>query len=98
MILERTVLVKFHPKPSEAVYSTVFPYDFRPEAVNDVISGTAAEHAGMDVPVKFGNSSSNGFRDIRGADFVSNERTLAKPIPIEQKATAFRLKTLSRFV
>ena len=37
---------------------------------------------GMDVPIKFDDSRSNGFRDIRGADFVSNERTLAKPIPI----------------
>ena len=30
---------------------------------------------GMDVPVQFGDSRSNGFRDIRGADFVSNKRT-----------------------
>ena len=28
-----------------------------------------------DVPVKSGASTSNGFRDNRGADFVSNERT-----------------------
>ena len=51
----------------------------------------AVDNVGMDVPIKFGDSSSNGFRgfrDIRRADFVSNERTLAKPIPIE-----FRIKT-----
>ena len=46
----------------------------------------------MDVPIKFGDSSSNGFRDIRGADFASNERT-AKPIPIARNAIAFRLKS-----
>ena len=50
----------------------------------------------MYVPTKFGDSRSNGFRDIRGADFVSNERlnerTLPKPIPIAQNAIAFRLK------
>ena len=34
----------------------------------------------MDVSIKFSDSRSNGFRDIRGAGFVSNERTLAKPI------------------
>ena len=33
---------------------------------------------GMDVPVQFGDSRSNGFRDIRGADFVSNERTIER--------------------
>ena len=46
----------------------------------------AAANVGMEVSIKFGDSTSNGFRDIRGADFVSNERRnqprLAKPIPI----------------
>ena len=28
----------------------------------------------VNVGVKFGDSRSNGFRDIRGTDFVSNER------------------------
>ena len=36
----------------------------------------------IDVPIKFGDSMSNGFRDIRGADFVSIERSLVKPISI----------------
>ena len=31
------VLEKFPQKPSEAVYSTVFPYNFRPEEDDDVI-------------------------------------------------------------
>ena len=35
----------------------------------------AVDNVGMDVPVKFGDSRSNGFRDIQGADFVLNERT-----------------------
>ena len=53
----------------------------------------AVDDVGMDVTIKFGDSSSNGFRDIQGANFVSNERTLAKPIPIARNANAFRLKT-----
>ena len=39
---------------------------------NDVISGMAADNVGMDASIKFGDSRSNGFRDIRG-DFVSNK-------------------------
>ena len=37
--------------------------------------------------MEFGDSRSNVFfRDIRGADFVSKERTLGKPIPIARNA------------
>ena len=54
----------------------------RPEVDNDVISGVTVYNVGMDVPIKFGDSRSYGLRGIRGADFVSNERTLPKPIPI----------------
>ena len=75
MILAWAVLEKFPQEPSEAVKSTyfwIFPYSFRPEVGNDVISGIVVESVGLDVPVKFGDSVSNGFRDIRGADF---ERT-----------------------
>ena len=64
-----------------------FPYNFRLEVDNDVISGLVVEHVGMDVHEKVGDSRSNGSRDIRGADFVSNERTLQ----------AFRLNILIRF-
>ena len=53
----------------------VFVICRRPEIDNDVISGVAVNNAGVDVPIKFGDSRSNGFPDIRGADFVSNERT-----------------------
>ena len=49
----------------------------------------AVENVGMDVPIKFGDSRLNGFQDIRGADFLSNERTLAKPIPIDTKFLTF---------
>ena len=33
------------------------------------------DNVGVDVAIKCDDSRSNGFRDIRGADFVSNERT-----------------------
>ena len=59
-----------------------FLYNFRPEVDNDIISGTTVDNIGVDVPKEFGDSRLNGFQDIRGADFVLNERTLAKPIPI----------------
>ena len=49
----------------------------------------AVDNLGMDDPMKFGDSRSNGFRDIRGADFVPNERTLAKPIHIARNAKRF---------
>ena len=48
----------------------------RPQVDNDVMSGVAVDNVGADVPIKFGGSRSNGFRDIRGAAFVSNERIL----------------------
>ena len=35
----------------------------------------AVDDVRMDVPVKFGDSRSNSFRYIRGADFVWNKRT-----------------------
>ena len=51
-----------------------FHYNFRQE-VDDVISGVAVDNVSMDVPGKFGDSRSNGFRDIGGPHLVSNERT-----------------------
>ena len=54
----------------------------------------AVDNVGMDVPIKFGDSRSNDFRDIRGADFVSNERTnIGEPYPNNAKPKAFRLKS-----
>ena len=38
-----------------------FPYNFRPEVDNDVISGAAVDNVRMDVPVKLGDSKSNAF-------------------------------------
>ena len=52
--------------------SDSFCYNFRPEEDNDVISDVLV---GMAARVKFGDSRSAISRDIRGADFVSNERT-----------------------
>ena len=41
----------------------------------------AVDNAGMDVPIKFGESRSNFLGGIGGADFVSSERTnTASPI------------------
>ena len=48
-----------------------------------------------DCPPKFGDSRSNGFRDIRLADFVSNERrNIMKAVPIERDA--FSPKKINR--
>ena len=75
--------VKFHdpglnhsrempPKAARGSVFDCFPLYFRPEVDNDIISGMAVDNVGRDVPIKCGNSSSNGFRYIR-AVFVSNE-------------------------
>ena len=47
------------------------------------IYGVAVDNVGMDVRVKLGDSRRNGFREIRGADFVSNERTCLDFLPRE---------------
>ena len=39
------------------------------------ISAMAVDNIGLDVSVIFGDSRSDGSRDIRGTYFVSNERT-----------------------
>ena len=50
------------------------------------------DNVDMDVSIKFGDSMSNGSRDIRGADFVSNERTNEHDEAYPN--SAFRLKTV----
>ena len=50
-------------------FQQFFGYNFRLEVDSDVISGVTIGNVGVDVAVKLGNSRSNGFRDIRGADF-----------------------------
>ena len=53
MVLTRTFLEKFHPKQSEATFSTFFFQDnFRPEVISDVISGVVEGPNG----IKFGDS------------------------------------------
>ena len=69
------MIEKFHPKPLQAACSTFHRYNFRPEVDNDVISSVAVGCFSADANVKFGDFRSNGSRDIRGAVFVSNERT-----------------------
>ena len=62
--------------PPEAAGGGIFDsfcrYNFQLLADNDVIS---VDNVAMDVRVKLGDSTPNAFRYIRGADFVSNERT-----------------------
>ena len=79
MNLARTFLEKFHPKSSEAAFWTVFfLYNFRLEVDNDAISGAGVDNVGMDVAIKCSDSRPNGFRDIRGADFVNIDPSLSK--------------------
>ena len=42
-----------------------FHGNFRPEVVSDVIPCANVGQVGMDVPVTFGDSSSNGSRDVQ---------------------------------
>ena len=44
MVLAWTVLEKFHSKPSHAA---VFPYNFRPEGDNGIISGLAVDNVAV---------------------------------------------------
>ena len=72
---------------SEAVGDSFFPYNFRlasyPYPYPDVISGMAVDNDRLHDHVQFSDSKSKGFRDIQGADFVSNEQTnRTKPIPV----------------
>ena len=53
----------------------LFCNNIRLEIVSDVVSGVAVVSVGMDVHVKFCDFRSNGSRDIRGANCVSNEQT-----------------------
>ena len=55
MIRAKIGLEKFHPKPSEAVFSTVFfaiDLWIHSEVDNDVICGVAVDYVGMGVHVK----------------------------------------------
>ena len=57
---------KFHPKPSEAAFSTVFfRFSFRLELISHVISGV---NVGINVPVKCADSISNGSRAAKPSD------------------------------
>ena len=46
------------------IFDCFFSYNFRPEADNEVISDTAVDYVGLNVRIKFGESRSNGFREI----------------------------------
>ena len=51
-----------------------------PQVAGDVISCTALEYVGMDIHAKLDDSSSNGSRGVRGADFVElkNEHDIGR--------------------
>ena len=61
------------PKMTQNLH--VFAICRRPEIDYDIVSGEAVDNVGVDVPITFGDSRSHRFRDIRGTDFVTNERT-----------------------
>ena len=42
-----------------------FRGNFRPEVANDVISSANVGQVGLDLPIKLGDSNSNGSRDIQ---------------------------------
>ena len=64
------------------IFDSVFRYNLRPEIDNDVISSLSIDCIGIDVQVKFGDSRSNGSRDIPGGDFVPNKRIWRRlPMP-----------------
>ena len=54
----------------------------------------AIDYVSIDVRVKLSDSRSNGSHDIRGADFVSNERAnMTKLMSMARKTSqAFRIK------
>ena len=45
----------------------------QPEIVSDVVSGVFVDPTGVKVQVKFGDSGSNRYRDIRLSHFVMND-------------------------
>ena len=81
------------PEAVDGAFFIVSPYNFRTEVCSDVISSVNVDNVGMDVPIKFGHSRSNGFRDIREAHFASDERTLAEAYPNSAKRNRLK-KTL----
>ena len=81
-------LLQPHTNPSVVILKRTF------SAISHLVDPAPV---GVDVHIKFGDSRSNRFRDSRGADFVSNERTDKRtnenwPNPIVRNVIAFRLK------
>ena len=63
--MAQTVLEKFHPKPSQAAFSTVLNVDnCQPDVDSEIISGAVVGPTSMKVRIKFDNSRSNRSRDI----------------------------------
>ena len=55
---------------NRAITNQLLCDNFRPDVVNDVISGLDVEQVGVNDPVKFGDFWSNRSRDIRLPHFV----------------------------
>ena len=84
--------------PSEAIGGDIFEhfrYNFRSAVDNNVISGVAADNVGMDVPVQFGDSRSNGLRYSRSR-FRVKRTSMTKPIHfiVRNALEVFRLKNI----
>ena len=73
--LHDTCLNRSREIPPETVVWDGCPYNFRADVDNNVISDEAVYNVDMDVCIKLGYSRSDDVQDIRGADFMSNERT-----------------------
>ena len=61
-----------------------FRYSFRPQVVSDVMSSANAGQVGMDVPVNFGDSSSNSLNVILHARTCACVSVLRNPRPGSQ--------------
>ena len=64
---ENAAPLQLDPKPHEAGFSAVYSNFeiFRPEVAGDAISMLAVDYAGMDVYIKFGDSTLNNSQIIR---------------------------------
>ena len=60
-------------------FRVFFRYNSRPEVDNDATSSVALDYVSIDTYVKYPDSMSNGFQDIRAAHFVmDDERATAE--------------------
>ena len=75
---------KFDQKPLEVAFSTDLRDNFRFEVARVTISSVSVEDVGVDVHVKFGDSTFNHFRDIQTTHFMMDERQRMDPVVIDR--------------